>query len=99
MQYQFSIHVPVQFLWICILFPPNEVWMSSNQSTGQLVKNDLTNWKKALGWFNKHNCFEYHTQSALKFNNFVDLIEDKIQSIDKAIDKGRNKQAEENRNE
>ena len=77
---------------MCILFAPNEVGMSSSQSTGQLVKTGFTNWKR----FNKQNCSEYHTQSALKFGNFINLMEGKILSIDKAIRKGRNKQAEEN---
>ena len=79
-----------------ILFAPNEVRMSSSQSTGQLVKTSFTNWKKVLEWFNKHNCSEYHTHSALKFDNCINLMEGKIQSIDKCIDKGKNKQAEEN---
>ena len=96
MQYQFSIHVPMQFLSMCILFAPNEVKMPSSQSTAQLFKNGFINRKKTLERFNKHNCLEYHTESALKFDSFVNLMEDKIPSIDKVIDKGRNKQAEEN---
>ena len=59
---------------MCILFTPNEVGMSSSQSTGQLVKTGFTNWKR----FNKHNCSEYHTQSALKFDNFINLMKAKF---------------------
>ena len=80
-----------------ILFASNKLIISSSQFTGQLVKTGFTNWKKAQERFNKHNCSENHTQSALKFDNCISLMESKIQSIDNSIDKEINKQAEENR--
>lgn len=84
---------------LCLVFAPEEVGNTqAQQAIGQLVKCGFSSWQKALEKFENHQKSQYHCDSILKSDNFVQIKKDIKKPIDKTIDISKNKQAEQNRN-
>uniref|UniRef100_A0A2H8TYH1 Zinc finger MYM-type protein 1 n=2 Tax=Melanaphis sacchari TaxID=742174 RepID=A0A2H8TYH1_9HEMI len=71
-----------------------------HQTPGKLISEKFDNWKKALGSkgvFEMHAKTEYHKTSQYKYDSFLAVKNNKIQSIEIQVNNALRKEIEENR--
>ncbi|KAE9521810.1 hypothetical protein AGLY_017781, partial [Aphis glycines] len=68
-----------------------------NQSLGQLVLVEYTNWKNAEKVFQNHCKLEYHINATLDAEHFINVLEKKEKSIIEQLDSDKIIQAKKNR--
>lgn len=68
------------FCYIYILFPPLD-GLSVHHIPGRLVIEKYVNWKKAKDSLNDHKDNNYHKLSQIKFNNFFEIQNKKIEPV------------------
>jgi len=68
----------------------------SHQSVRQLVSNPLQNWKSAKEICYCHSCLQYHQLSVLKSDNFLKMVDGKIDGVQLQVNKQMRKELVEN---
>lgn len=85
------------FCHFCFFFCSIEVGKGSHTNAKSFVNQPFKRWKDAKETFRYHQSLEYHKKALIIAENFKDVHDKKIVSIDLQLDKARKVEIEQNR--
>ena len=80
---------------ICVFFSHDTVGKGAHQTLGNVVTSKFDNWKKAIGakgHFQMHANTNYHKTCQYKYDNFLAVKNNKVDSVELQINKALKKE-------